>query len=442
MTTIKESQGGRSALEKWLTFRKTEVISVSIALLYALVVAGYPFISNIPTLLDIQSRLYGITLRAVILLFSIFILFFVGIKRKRLHSGILSPFLAVFWALYVARLVADTLVMPVYLSRPSLEYFAYSFGSCLIPMLALMVPVSTETTRRALTLTYGLLLAAIILVLVNTLVLNLDQTYWPVTGRLGTEALNPISLGHVATTLVVLSSYTLTINHSLSTRIVIANFISILIGLVTLVLAASRGPLLAFVVTELVLVLSVFMRREKTRLNILAALLIITLTVLASVHYLLILDSEIKAHFNYRGEDTVSMRLELISLAWRRFTEAPLFGSALEIMEYGGYPHNVVIESFMATGIVGGTALTILLLLSFLYALRLVKCYDSYSWIGLLFIQYMIGSLVSGSLYSSSTMWALMGAVIGVSGIPRRFRRYSGLRAEQGLCPCKSFLRN
>jgi O-antigen ligase len=289
-------------------------------------------------------------------------------------------------------------------------------------MLALMVRVSAETARRALTLTYGLSLAAIILVLVNTLVLNLDQTYWPGRGRLGTEALNPISLGHLATTVIVLSTHTLTSNHNVSARIVIVSFITILIGLVTVVLAASRGPLLALVVAELVLVLSVFMRRQKTRLNILAALLIFTVTVMAAVYYLFISDSEIAAHFSYRGEDTVSMRFEMFSAAWKNFTEAPLFGSALELMEYGVYPHNVVIESFMATGILGGTAFSILLLSSFLYALRLVNSYDSYSWVGLLFIQYVIGSLVSGSLYSSTTMWALMGAVIGVSGFSRGLR--------------------
>jgi O-antigen ligase len=126
------------------------------------------------------------------------------------------------------------------------------------------------------------------------------------------------------------------------------------------------------------------------------------------------------------------MRLEVMSGAWKSFTEAPLLGNALEVMEYGGYPHNVVIESFMATGIVGGTTFTVLLLLSFIYALSLVRMPGSYSWIGLLFIQYMTGSLVSGAIYNSPTMWALLGAVLGVSGFSRRLRMHGDSRSIAG----------
>jgi O-antigen ligase len=426
-TKIRDAQGRGSVLGKAVTFRKSEVLSFSVAALYALVIAGYPFVSNFSTLADEHSRLYAVVLRAITVILSIFIIMFVGVKRKRFHGGLFLPFLAVFWVLYLARLVSDTIMIPVFMSLPRQEYFAYAVGGCLLPMLALMLRAGAKTIRRAFELTYGLSLAAILLVLVNTLVLNLDDTYWPSTGRLGTEALNPISLGHLATTLVVFSTYVLTRAQNMSVGGVVGNSVIMLTGLVVLVLTASRGPLLALMVTELILVFSVFRKGQMTRRNILVALLILIASVIASAHYLFVPGSEIGAHFNNRGEDTVKMRLEVLSAAWRSFAEAPLFGSGLELNEYGGYPHNVVLESFMATGIVGGTVFSILIFFTFMKALRVVRYSEAYCWVGLLFIQYIIGSLVSGALYSASTMWALMGAIIGVAGVRRRLHKQCGI---------------
>lgn len=426
--------GSKSRLSwKYPVLRKAELVRSGIALLFALTVSGYPLMANVPVFMGIESRAFGVSLRIIVVLFSFFVIVFYGIRYKRFYSGWIWLVWGTFWILYIGRIAVDTLVAPIALSRPGIEYFAYAVGSCFVPMLALMVRIDIGTVRRALVYTYWTSLAAVVLLILGTLVLGLDSTYWPGTGRLGTLTLNPISLGHLAATLVILGSYIILNGNVVSRATRFTCLPVILLGVFTLFMAASRGPLLALIAAGCFLFWSYIVKGRKTYVSVTVVFLVFSVLSLSALYLVLSPESFLDSRFSMRGEDTLGIRMDLLYAAWEIFRNTPLFGGALEITYLAAYPHNVIVEGFMTTGIIGGMAFIGLLLFGVFQAARLVSCWSSYSWIGLLYIQYMTGAQISGSLYTSSTMWAMMGAVFGASSLTRS--GYRSGRDRQLCCP-------
>jgi O-antigen ligase len=109
---------------------------------------------------------------------------------------------------------------------------------------------------------------------------------------------------------------------------------------------------------------------------------------------------------------SASMRIELMTSAWHGFKAQPLFGSGFEERTSGYYPHNVVVEAFMATGMLGGVIFLLLIAMTLRAALRLMLARDSQSWLAVLCIQYLVAAQFSGALYASMPMWGLMCATM------------------------------
>ena len=69
----------------------------------------------------------------------------------------------------------------------------------------------------------------------------------------------------------------------------------------------------------------------------------------------------------------------------------------------------------MATGIVGGLAFSYIIFKAFLKINILNKIDSSLVWPGLIFIQYFIGSLFSGTVYNSYELWHSLGLLLAVN---------------------------
>jgi O-antigen ligase len=94
--------------------------------------------------------------------------------------------------------------------------------------------------------------------------------------------------------------------------------------------------------------------------------------------------------------------------------ESPFTGVGLEIPDIG-YPHNLIAESFLPLGIVGGLLFSILYVVCIFKSIKLLtNSSGEWGWLGILFIQYAVISLSSGSLYASSLFWYLLFASIGI----------------------------
>jgi hypothetical protein len=74
----------------------------------------------------------------------------------------------------------------------------------------------------------------------------------------------------------------------------------------------------------------------------------------------------------------------------------------------------LILESFLTTGIFGGFLFVIIYSYTFVKALSMIfDKNNSWSWMAIIYVQYAVVIMFSGSLYGSSTFWYLTFAIIG-----------------------------
>ena len=395
--------------------------ATQISLLCGATVAGYPAVAALSSIFGFDNRLGSIAFRLALIAVCFTILLRLRLTHpKRARIGIWFP-LMFFWMLYLARVVWDAYLASNPLSREPYFYLVFALGSCLIPMMAFMVGLRTnermlDRAREATVFMVTAASAAVLWVFYNSTQLQLS------TQRMQLDALNPISVGHLGGSLVILSIFCLFQGRK-RLRNQLVYWVALPIGMVLLVSSASRGPVLA---TALALG-AYAMARLGSRRGLISALFIGVFFVggawLASfvegqMGFSSV--SRIVGLIELGGSDlTASIRLSLMRTAWAEFLSSPLVGSGLEGHRVGFYPHNAIVEAFMATGIVGGIALLAVLASAGLSAWRLLTQQAGSGWTALLCIQYIVAAQFSGALWGAGAMWSFIGAVFAVSTTKR-----------------------
>jgi O-antigen ligase len=184
--------------------------------------------------------------------------------------------------------------------------------------------------------------------------------------------------------------------------------VALLTGLVALVASGSRGP-----TASLVICLAMLGFFERRRIKALPLVVALTVVVAAATFFL----GEIRSSFWFErlsgAAFTDDTRSQLMADAWELFGQSPILGAGIDPLE--SYPHNLVIEAFMAGGLVTGLAFSVLIIFAGFACMRVWRDCARLSWIPMLFIQYFVGAMLSGSLYYSYAFWVLMTAVMSVA---------------------------
>lgn len=385
--------------------------------LYALTIAGYPLVSVFPVLGGWSSRVASIPYRALVVSLALVVVALLGIRKGRLRvaATVWLP-LALFWALYLFRLTLDTVFAPASLRLSPIEYTLYILGVTLLPMLALLVRPTEAMLNIALrraTLVAGLASTGV-LALATQRFLAADVGRFLLT-RFETEALNAVSLGHLGVSLIVLTLFRLLVREPVRRPILL--LVGVGLGALTVMLSASRGPLLILV---LILPLQLILAARSgapLRATLAAAFLVVSIAGgwrVAQENFDVAAVVRVVTAFDPDDPSTTG-RSEVMADAWAQYVEHPIIGAGLEEPRTGFYPHNVVIEAFMATGVVGGFAFLSILLLGVHAIWRVLVHRPQHAWVGLLCIQYVLAAQVSGSLWGSPEMWAFLAAVFALS---------------------------
>ncbi len=382
--------------------------------LYALVIVGYPFIATMSTFIGQHSQIVSIAYRALVLGISVILIVsgFFG-NRQEFTRNVFRKYVYIFWFLYSLRIILDTVANPVVLHFGFKEYYLSALGACFLPMIALMRPQRDQDLQMAykVILFMGLIVAIFIWIIqFQSGLLNTGYSSWG--GRLALETLNPILVGHLSVSIIIISLYSLLIKSKLLPKPVF--LAASLVGIVTAVSSASKGPLLALLMVFFLF----FISRAKKGFKIQHVMLLIVsgIIMIQAARY-----AENQFGFSSVSRLQVSDdnrstlgRLSVIKGAWNQFIDNPFFGSSLEERVTLFYPHNVLLESFMATGVLGGSVFFLLIVFSVTKAYRIIKYDRSSALLAMLYIQGLIGALLSGSLWGSGHMWVFMGSVFAV----------------------------
>lgn len=377
---------------------------------------GFPLVASTLNAVGLPSTEIVIVARMIVLAVCLVMIAAGLASRRSPHNAAFVLFL-VFFAAYMVRMAYDTAYVPHLLGRPGYIYWAFGVGTCFAPALAIaLFARDLDIIRLYRPL---MLLSAVILLLAitvgDTMVESVASGDTYDTGRLALEALNPISLGHVGASVVILIYWRVRMLGDGIGSVLLSLPLGLL-GSYVLFATGSRGPLVALVLA-IVFFEAVKGGRAAIFLALVAAPFLATLTIdVDQVEAALGTNLFSRLDTAYAGSDASSIgRLAQLSSAWDMFLDAPLFGAALEDPAFGIYPHNIFVEAFMATGVFGGTMLIVLLGMSGWLAFRISRSNTTLSIYGALFVQYLIAAQFSGAIWSSSTLWVLVGCVAGLA---------------------------
>jgi hypothetical protein len=226
------------------------------------------------------------------------------------------------------------------------------------------------------------------------------------------ESVNPIALGYTGLATATLAAWRLLTKKTMSGYRLV--FVPIMLGGLTLtLLSGERQVFLSLVVTTIL-----FLHRlpGKSGLEKAAGRIIFCLSVglLALIVFHTDMFNDTLERVQGLAERVKGGREKRLD-AWAEtiliFVHQPIIGGPIELPSDGSYPHNIILEAFMVTGIIGGP----LFLLFFVTMARLafrVYRFSSFGWIALLHYQVAISALFSGALYFTNWYWTTAGLVI------------------------------
>lgn len=389
--------------------------SLSIPFLYVLNLAGYAGFSFLPDVLGVPSEWMSIPFHALVVVISSF-LTLNGIRNHRLKLGRPGIYFLLFWALYLTRLYVDTLIRPISLARPANVYWSFSVGIIIIPCIALFLRPRIKDLDTALIA----LQAAFLVIALASLRYGMSMLAFQIDGRLtGNSTQNSVQLGHLGAAMVICGGFSLIAGRSsqvLWSRVL--NYASVACGMIVLFLCGSRGPLVAFATVIAFWVIG-SVRSRFSRKRQFIAVVCLSLVIAASLYVVTRSQGSLFArvgHLETADDRESELRTSLWSMGWQDFLDNPLCGRAVDLVDpvdgaVIGYPHNFVLESFMATGVFGGLLFTGLFMYGILRTLRLVRSTHPAAWVGLLYIQYAMAGVFSGTIYDNFHFWYMYAAL-------------------------------
>lgn len=391
--------------------------TVKLSNIYIIItISGFLLVSILPKLMGLADASFSIQYRVLVLLLAIFIII-TTIFSKKAHLINTAPFLLffAFWFIYSIRILYDLLYKEIFLypEKSVSEYLQFAFGVVLIPALAIVL-------YNHKNINYDLVLKWIYRILFVSLLMAILTRGGEVSGRdAGELEIGVLLFGQYGTSLCLLSIF-LFVKNKLS-LISIFYILGFILGFISIFISASKSPFLALLIVTIIFLAFRFGRFKS----------IFILGFLSILFYYFFLDIMLflNNYFNSSFLDRLLYSIEiggdearggLLRVGFEEFLNNPFFGSAMLIQEsgfIGAYPHNLVVEAFMATGFFGGILFLFYIIMCIKFSIKIIRNNFEIAWISLLFLQFLIFGMFSGNLFSSNLFWLISVLLVGVSNV-------------------------
>ena len=392
-------------------------LDLTYAALAAAAFFGFPIVALLPVVLGTGSRPISIVYRGAVLAASLAYAWGASRAQRPALPAPIRWALGLLATMLIARFAWDSLcaALPIDID------WDYLWGQVVVFNLGPVLPFLFAPGRNALNAAHKWCVwVGLVSVVAIGLGAALSFHHVQHGGRLSTDVMNPISVGLVGVSLFVvcLSTQGTEARSARAWWFTVARVAGGVTGVALCVLSASKGPLLGLVVVASAMFAYRFAKLQPRRrfIELFVALIIVTTLVVVMIalaqHGLLAIYGRL-SEAGSSNDHSTAWRVQAWTGALAQFDGSPLWGSGAVELTTRFYPHNFILESMIATGVTGFLLLLYLLLLGFVAAHRMLSDAPALSWISLLFIESVIASLVSGSLYISATLWIPLLMVLG-----------------------------
>jgi len=375
-------------------------------ILYASVLAGPGLAFVLPPVLGLDYKPAVMALRVIVASISL-ALFALGLVRA--GTGLCgSPVLiavATLWFALLLRTTYDIWIRELDTVWEPWVFFYLGLGVSLIPALGFLSLAPNSVLRRAQGFVFvALLLSVSLFVFVSEA--YMQSIGWAV--RMQPMTFNAISVGHYSASLALLALlFLLERQRKVLWRTIF--LVTFIFAVTILSMSASRGPIISFVVTMVIVMFFYMLRRRTRRLTaiVLSCLLLLILTgtiVLVErftefgpVERLEIIGTDINSE----------LRIDQAQGGLSQFMASPIIGSAIVETNSRYHPHNSFVETLMAVGLFGGLLYGLVWISVGWKTARALRFGWAHAWVGVLAVQWGLGSMFSGSILGQGEFWAL-----------------------------------
>lgn len=336
----------------------------------------------------------------------------------------------IFWIIYSARLLYDIQIAQVPFGFSKLEVYSFAFGGALNLTLAIIFCGKIINIERLIkAFKYVIIAANIIIILLlilksaqlDLVTLFLRRSYFSTESE-DIAIINPITIATNGALLSIISIVDIWFkDNSNKTPNKAISSLLILVGILNLLLGGSRGPFIFFGIILLILFIIKLYRTGFSTVFLLKILMIFFMIAGLFLYFfgdLLTADSF--AIFNRlsniaeSSDPSNASRFAQINSAWQQFLESPIIGDRFVERFTNFYPHNILLEALMATGIIGTTFFVYFLVISIFKSFKLTRFSNSNSLLklGVINLFFLLTCLTSGCLWNSLELWAFSILVI------------------------------
>lgn len=383
-----------------------------VPILIAWAVCGYPLIAAASQVFPIDSSILSILGRGAIAVLSLVIVLIYAPRRWRIYATVPFGVFLFFWLIYLSRLTLSLHIIGEPASKAPWEFWVWSVGTCMLPAMAVFVGGTRSFSRTWLVAMAGMMMLAVLVFLASGgTTLEAEEGLREIS-RWNTHNFNPISMGHLGASLAVVGFAMIFVRTRSAAALAFA-VVCLGLGAVLLFFANSRGPIVAFL-GALALMLAA---RGQGRLPMLLALGLAAVALLFSVDERTLLNTIAEPLTRFveaasAADLSTQLRFTALTGGVEQFLGSPIIGDGVEERQTQFYPHNVIIEAFMATGLVGGIPFLALLVFAGRGLLDLIRGSSEEAVMGMLTVQYVLGAQFSGAIYNSMTFWVLIAFAI------------------------------
>ena len=221
--------------------------------LFISVLFYYPIAACIISLTNLPSTPTNIGIRALFSIISVILIFKSFFIRASTKFNTFVYWLLLFWVIYAIRVLYDVVILEIPCDgKSSFLVLSMVFANCFLPMLAILVTSKKINLKTLMTYTYYILIISNVLIIIKVfLVQDIDESFFYrraevkqlVDGE-DVGVLNPITIGFTGNLLAILALSKLLILKVNKGRTF--DLLVLFLGLINLVVGASRGPFIIF----------------------------------------------------------------------------------------------------------------------------------------------------------------------------------------------------
>jgi len=350
------------------------------------------------------SRLYSVPIR---LLLSVLMLYIIIRNTNSFYRNTKKHILVIFvlfWLFYFSKVMLAIDMYPI--RQNWYEYILYSISYCVVPFIMYAFIDFDKHKDKILNafIHSGFIMAVTCLYVYRDLltlglgriseIKYIDSDY---------ELISPLALSYVGSLTVVLCFYKLFFSKQLlSKKLRWFLIINMVVSFYIFFLGSSRGSLIS--ILACIFLFFLFTHGKKRMKYIYSVILLIPFVIWGIIES----GSSIMIRTSNTFETGDLGRTRLWTDSWNEFIANPIVGGRIEI---GFYPHNFVLETLMATGLIGFLLLLIILFELIRKGYKNSYINNEYLFPFVILLQGIILHSFSGAIYAGILLFLPLGII-------------------------------